>query len=136
MATLKWMFVVFVGVLAWQVGMRLSEDALSMIIGVTFGALASVPAALLVVVVSRRQQEARQERMEQERARPQAWREPHSQTPPPVIVLTNGGASGAYGSQYGGYAENSYPAIPPARSHHRQFQVIGEDDSWLEQDAG
>jgi hypothetical protein len=135
MATLKWMFVVFVGVFAWQVGTRLSEDALSMVVGVTFGALASVPAALLVVVVSRRQQEARLERMEQERTRPQAWREPN-QTPPPVIVLTNGGAPGSYAPQQGGYAEAGYDLLPPPRPNRRQFQVIGEEDGWLDQDAG
>ena len=45
---------VFVGAFGWQLGAKLSADALSMGIGIFFGVLASVPAALLVLAASRR----------------------------------------------------------------------------------
>lgn len=46
---------VFVGVLAWRVADDISHDAVIMSIGVLFGVLAGVPAALLVVASQRRQ---------------------------------------------------------------------------------
>lgn len=43
-----------VGVLAWQIGGRLSTDAVGMGVGLVFGALAGFPAALLVFAASGR----------------------------------------------------------------------------------
>lgn len=45
--------VVVLGFLAWQVGATLSTDAVGMGIGLVFGVLAGVPAALLVVATGR-----------------------------------------------------------------------------------
>ena len=44
----------FVGVLAWQIGSRLSTDAVGMAVGLIFGVLAGIPAALLVAASGRR----------------------------------------------------------------------------------
>ena len=43
-------------VIAYWVGTKLSSDALGMAVGVIFGVLAGIPAALLVLATSRRQQ--------------------------------------------------------------------------------
>jgi hypothetical protein len=45
---------VFVGVAAWQIGNKLSSDAISMALGLVFGVLSGVPAALLVLATSGR----------------------------------------------------------------------------------
>lgn len=47
----------FAGMLAWQVGNRLSTDAVGMGVGLVFGVLAGVPAALLVLATGRRQRD-------------------------------------------------------------------------------
>lgn len=46
--------IVLLGVLAWQVGAMLSPDAISMALGLIFGVLAGVPAALLVLAAGGR----------------------------------------------------------------------------------
>lgn len=43
----------FVGVAGWQIGQKLSSDAVSMAVGVLFGCMAGIPAALLVLVSQR-----------------------------------------------------------------------------------
>jgi len=45
----------FVGVFAWQIGSRLSTDAVGMAVGLIFGVFAGIPAALLVAASGRRQ---------------------------------------------------------------------------------
>ena len=46
------------GVLVFLIGQRLSADAVGMALGVLFGVLASIPAALLVIASGRRRQAA------------------------------------------------------------------------------
>ena len=47
----------FVGVLVWQVGNRLSNDAVGMFVGLVFGVLSGVPAALLVLSAGRQRRD-------------------------------------------------------------------------------
>lgn len=63
----------------WLVG-TLSADALYMGIGIVFGALASIPAALLVLAASRRP----------ERAEPRPRPQPPSTKPQPPVVMVQG----------------------------------------------
>lgn len=44
---------VFVGVAGWQLGGRLSSDAIGMALGVLFGIMAGIPATLMVLLVRR-----------------------------------------------------------------------------------
>ena len=44
-----WAVLVFVAALAYVIGVRLSETAMAVVIGVIFGVLASVPASLLLI---------------------------------------------------------------------------------------
>ncbi|MCB9161622.1 MAG: hypothetical protein H6644_17570 [Caldilineaceae bacterium] len=44
---------VIVGVLAWQIGSKLSADAIGMGVGVLFGVMAGIPTALLLMAHNR-----------------------------------------------------------------------------------
>lgn len=78
---------VFVGVAGWKIGDKLSADALGMAVGVLFGMLAGIPAALLVLASNRLR----------EMQQPPAPPTPPARQLPPVIVLT--GASPQRGYQ-------------------------------------
>jgi hypothetical protein len=130
---------------AWFVASRLSSDALGMIVGLLFGILAGVPAALLVLVANRRRQA-------EEDAGPRG-RGGYGGYPalpqPPVIVVTGGapqqlGVNGRYAGGYSGsgagYEVIDYPgaqaqaALPgPAQGGGRPFRLVGEQDGWLEE---
>ena len=56
---------VILGVMTWRLGSSLSSDALGMAVGVVFGVLAGIPAALLVLATnSRRREQEDEERSE------------------------------------------------------------------------
>ena len=126
---------IFVGVIAWRIGERLSSDAISMGLGVIFGVMAGVPAALLVMASGRR----REERAEQQARPPSPYALPaHSQAP--VIVLAGNGYPMQQPPQPGGYAPDyppaygRQPALPgPAQAHGRQFKVVGEKEEWVDE---
>ena len=63
-----------VGSCAWQVGERLSPDAISMAVGVMFGTLAGLPVALLVMASNARAEERRRIEQQQQRATLDEWR--------------------------------------------------------------
>jgi hypothetical protein len=128
---------VFVGAFGWQIGAKLSADALSMGIGIFFGVLASVPAALLVLAASRRGDRS----AEQERR-------PHGQGygngnghgyQSPVIVVAppmHGypqmqSPQGMQPPGMAGYLPSPHQIID-ARNE-RSFRMVGEDDDWLEE---
>ena len=71
------------GVLVWLLGSRLSSDALGMAVGMTFGMLAGIPTALLVLVSQRRCNRDDDYDSEQHRI-PPPYCQPYQ---PPVIVL-------------------------------------------------
>lgn len=126
---------VFVGVATWQIGSKLSADAIGMGVGVMFGVMAGIPTALLLLASNRRRQGD------------DDWREPrgrqHGMMPyghypqqPPVIVLAGGHmpqtqqGMDPYGGQRG-YA----PALPDHRQtiEAREFRVVGEKESVIEE---
>ncbi|MCB0045941.1 MAG: hypothetical protein H6642_18230 [Caldilineaceae bacterium] len=130
-------FILAVGLLAfvWQIVNRLSADAIGMAMGVLFGVMAGVPAALLVMASGRR----REERAEQQARPPSPYALPaHSQAP--VIVLAGNGYPMQQPPQPGGYAPDyppaygRQPALPgPAQAHGRQFKVVGEKEEWVDE---
>lgn len=69
---------VFVGVAGWKIGDKLSADAVGMAVGVLFGMLAGIPAALLVLASNR----------QREMQPPPAPQPTPTRQFPPVIVLT------------------------------------------------
>ena len=74
---------VLFGIVLWRIGERLSADAIGLAVGVIFGVLAGLPAAVLVLANGRQREEKRHDRQP---AQPQ-----HGYGgQPPVIVLTGG----------------------------------------------
>lgn len=121
------MIVVFVAVFAWRVGERISADALSMVIGIFFGTLASVPAAILVLAASRRG-ETRAPRA----PHPAGWGSGSGGNPPVIVVsppmmpMPQGGNLPTQSWQQFPYGDDQ------AMQGRRHFRVVGEDDAWLD----
>ena len=135
--------VVVVGVFAWSIANRLSADAIGMALGLGFGVLAGIPAALLVLVASRRRAPWEEED-EETATRPPMGYLPYGGQPP-VVVVTSGmqqpAMNGAgYAAQDGyGYAVNDFPqrpALPGPTQHGNQpriFRMIGEAEEFLQE---
>jgi hypothetical protein len=120
---------VFLGAAGWSLGQKLSADALSMAIGIFFGVIASVPAAILVLAASRRGE--RQPQPDRRQGMPPTG----YQTP--VIVVTPpmagyGPMPGQPGGQMApqGYLPASQQVVEPAPQ--RKFRMVGEEDEWVE----
>lgn len=127
---------VMLGVFAWRLGESLSSDALGMAVGMVFGILAGIPAALLVLATSnRRRQEEEDERDERyERYSQRQDRQlPAYPYQPPVIVVA-GGQSQQPAPPMG----NAPYYVPPqpgqwdAPRSERRFKVVGEREEWIE----
>lgn len=73
----------FVGVVGWKVGEKLSADAVGMAVGVLFGIMAGIPAALLVLASNR----------QREMQAPSPMQAPPTRRIPTVIVLTGANPS-------------------------------------------
>jgi hypothetical protein len=101
-------FVVSLGVV---VGTRMSSDAIAVLAGVLAGVAASIPTALLLMVVTRR----RDQEVE-------PYDEP-ARSSPPVIVVAPGGIS-----QPQLPYPMAYPYQGPAPARGRQFRVMGLDE--------
>lgn len=123
--------IVFFGAAGWSLGSRLSADALSMAIGIFFGVLASVPAALLVLAASRRGE--RQPAPDRRPAMPQTgYQTPVIVVAPPMAGYGPMPANGAGQMPVHGYLPASQQIVEPA-PRDRQFRMVGEDDEWVEE---
>ena len=125
-ALLALAFVVTLGVV---VGTRMSSDAIAVLVGVIAGVAASIPCALLLMAVTRRQEP--QEDAFYGGAPRDGTRYGNSRAAPPVIVVTSGAMPQQlpYGSSYG-YAGPYAGQQPGAGMHNgqrRQFRVMGYD---------
>ncbi len=126
------------GLLAWLFGSRLSADALGMAVGLIFGVLAGVPAALLVLAANRRP--SRDVDEDEEDVVRGHFGQPGSHPygyQPPVIVVT---APQAAPPQWPGpqtVDSVGYPvrqALPgPGQAGGRAFKVVGEKEEWLDE---
>jgi len=125
---------IFGGVFAWQIGESLSSDAISMGLGIFFGMLAGLPAALLVLAASRRNDYTERERTHAQRA----GAYPNYGAQPPIIVVTapsGGGQMGQMGGQLGfngGQPMMELPMWGNARQE-RQFKVVGEREELVDE---
>jgi len=98
--------VLFAITLAIFIGVKLSQDALGIIVGVFLGVLASVPTSFgLIWIISRR------------------LPPPGQQTPnqPPVLIVNPAPGGQQYLPQP---SPNQFPALPPGQ---RNFRVIGSE---------
>ena len=96
---------VIVGVLAWQIGSKLSADAIGMGVGVLFGVMAGIPTALLLLASNRRNDAARNDY--------DAPPQPRYQQQPPVIVFAAPHQAQPEYDPYGG-RQGYVPALPDA----------------------
>lgn len=124
--------IVFLGASGWSLGQKLSADALSMGIGIFFGMLASIPAAILVLAAARRQGPERAPEQ-----RPQAAPLASGYQTPVIVLAPPMAGYGANGSQISAGTQPAYGQMPPSQmivdsSAQRQFRVIGEDEEWVD----
>jgi hypothetical protein len=102
----------FVIALAVIVGKKMSADAMAVVVGVVCGVVASIPTAILLLVMSARR--------DRQQPQPPTTR---SGSYPPVVVI-QGGATQALPPGQAGY----WPAPPPGPVSDRQFHVVGGED--------
>ena len=109
----------FVVALAVIVGLRMSTEAMAVVIGVIFGVAASIPTSLLIVAVTRRFQERAVQEEQRYRERVQ----------PPVIVINPGGAGASPW-----FSPFQAPALPPTLHGEpiRRFRVVGDEETALD----
>ena len=118
---------VFVGVSAWQIGSKLSADAIGMGVGVMFGVMAGIPTALLLLASNRRNAA----RADYDAPPPPRYQ----QQQPPVIVLAGGMAQPQQGYDPYGGRQGYAPALPDPRQtvDAREFRVVGEKETVIEE---
>lgn len=120
------LLLVFVGVAGWRIGGSLSPDALSMAVGVLFGVMAGIPAALLVLASGRRRDNATEQ--ERRRAGNAMWG--HYAPQPPVIVVAGPPALQPTPDQrHAGFAGSGRQ---PGERSARSFKVVGEREEMVE----
>ena len=124
---------IFVGFAGWRAGGVLSTDAMSMAVGVVFGVLASIPAALLILAASRRSAQPEPQpspRPGQQTGFPSPYPQGAGQMPivivaPPAYPGFGAPAGNQFaqlpGPQSNGWAVPSQPAHP-----QRAFTIVGE----------
>ena len=117
-------FLIFVASAGWRLGTLLSTDALGMALGVIFGMMAGIPAALLALTASRMGQSARSERPPPPQALNSFAQPQHNY--PPVIVL----AGHPQAQQLAGQQHYGFPTLPPRAE--RRFTMVGDEEGWLE----
>lgn len=131
------------GVLAWRIGDSLSSDAISMGLGIFFGMLAGLPAALLVMAASRRRDYVEQGPSAGRRSGESMYGGHNSyggyggyNGQPPVIVVTapNMLPQGQGDPRVQQAAAPGLPMWPAAGPRPaRQFHVIGEREELVEE---
>ncbi len=134
------------GVLAYQVGARLSDEAIMTLVGVMCGILASIPISIGMLIALTRERTAYVQAEPEEDVRPEpapvsypmyrpspppAPQLPPAQTQPQIIVVAPPQTQLPQNFlPYGNYfAPQSPPALPPpAPMHERTFKIVGEQD--------
>lgn len=135
-------FIIAAAVMAYQIGSRLSDQAIMMIVGVSCGIIASIPVSLglLIALTRDRTANAAEEVGEPEPepasafysvyrppVAPQAQIQPAPQMPQ-IIVLAPPGQPLQNNSPYGNYLLPSEANILPAPMQERNFKIIGDQD--------
>jgi len=141
---------VFLGVVTWRIGGRLSADAIGMALGVLFGVLAGLPVALLVLASNRRRERQDDEGRAggypggqgRQRALPQGYGYPMPMQQPPVIVVAGHPNTAPQGTANGYGYQQPYPPQQMLPGPHgmeqgmpseRRYKVVGETEEWIEE---
>jgi len=110
------MGVIFAATLAYVIGVRLSESAMAVVIGVIFGVAASVPTSVLLVVALRRS--------------PREVERPREASQPPVVVVAPP-TPAQWPGRWRGPQEMYLPPLEQGLQQQmpprRHFRVVGED---------
>ena len=137
-------FLLFLCAAGWEIGGRLSTDAIGLALGVLFGVMAGIPAAMIALMASRRNEyqphPQAQSRYDQQQALMQRG---FGAQQPPVIILAGAPMQQMAGQQPMHYQREapSYNVIdgtayPVAQSNvqqaPRQFKLIGEKEEVIE----
>ncbi len=106
-------FLLFVCVAGWEIGGRLSTDALGLALGVLFGVMAGVPAALIALSASRRGEQSGHRPVyesdpRQQQQFQQQWMRGGYPNQPPIIVLAGAGMPQLGHQGYAQQGQNSY----------------------------
>ena len=123
---------VFVGFAGWRAGGVLSADAMSMAVGMIFGVLAGIPAALFFLAATRRSERV------QPPGRGHAQPSVASGHPPVVVVAA---------PAYPGLASPGAQAMPQAQGQQpepwtwpvqnarpeRSFTIVGQEAEWVDE---
>ena len=107
---------VFAAAFAYTIGSRLASESRALVVGVAIGVVASIPAALLSVLVTTRAN-VQHETMGAPDLAPRS-----TPAPPPVVVVNAG--QGARCARYAPYID---AALDP--SQPRSFTIIGDDQN-------
>jgi len=126
---------VFVGIAGWRIAGQLSADALGMAVGVLFGVMAGVPAALLVMASGRRRAQAEAEEADAPLRRRQPQGHPGHLGYPQQGYPQQGypGYNPGYGQDPYGAPQRMRALPPPETVDVRQFKVIGEKEEWVDE---
>lgn len=130
------------GVLAWRIGDTLSSDAISMGLGIFFGMLAGLPAALLVMAASRRRDYVEQPHSGGRRSGDSPYGNgaygsygAYNGQPPVIVVTAPNMLPQANGDpraqQQAGMGLPMWPTSAPRPA--RQFHVVGEREDLVEE---
>jgi hypothetical protein len=106
---------VFIVALAVVIGVRMSSDAIAVLVGVIAGVAASVPTALLLMAVTRRQEEEYPEPY---------YEEPRQPPSPPVIVV----APGSVPQSLSPYSQPYPYRVTGPADRQREFRVMGYEE--------
>ncbi len=116
---------VFAGTLAYLIGVRLSESAMAVVVGVVFGVAASIPTSIFLLLALRRaERRAYTDMIPPREERPTPPPPPQQPTvivatPPAMPGLSHGLWQGMYLPPVYGEEEDGAP--------RRRFRVVGED---------
>lgn len=140
-------FIIAAAVMAYQIGSRLSDDAIMTIVGVSCGIAASIPISvgLLIALTRERTVYMDQEYDEPEPAPspyhvyrppmppqplPQMTQQPQMPQPPQIIVVAPPQQQLPQNvAAYGSYLQSPGQAALPAPMQERTFRIVGDDDS-------
>lgn len=114
---------IFVAAAGWRIGELLSTDALGMALGVIFGMMAGIPAALIALSASR-MQHPQPAREGQERYNMLPASQAMPPYPPVIIMAGSPQAQGMVSQQPQGHF------LPMPRSE-RRYKILGEEDGWV-----
>lgn len=115
---------IFVAVAGWRIGELLSTDALGMALGVIFGMMAGIPAALIALSASRMQHPAPTQREPQTRYDMLPAGQAMQHYPPVIVFAGTPQGQGVLPQQAQGHF------LPMPRSE-RRYKILGEEDGWV-----